>query len=118
MLIKFSWGSGWMEVDADRIITNMTIRRYRQWAKLFAKYGTAEQHSAFLQLVTQYIRTQEAECIGIENELIERQGKLYGTIPTVMTSEYWEKQVKLYKGKLNGANAILKKYKTMYEVLS
>lgn len=49
MKIKFSWDSGWMEVKADFVIEHMTLSNYRKWAKLFAQYGTAEQHKEFLE---------------------------------------------------------------------
>lgn len=58
MNIKFSWGTGWMEMNADYVIETMPMRNYRKWAKLFAQYGEPQQHTAFLQLVDTYIVNQ------------------------------------------------------------
>lgn len=55
MKIKFSWGTGWMEMDAEHIIEKYQLRLYRKWAKLFAQYGTTEQHNEFLEMVSAYM---------------------------------------------------------------
>ena len=117
MKIKFSWGTGWMETSAEHVAEDMQMSIYRKWVKLFAQYGTPEQHKEFLQFVISYIRMQEAKCTELQNDLEERQAKADRLLPTVMTLDYWEREAKLYQKKLNGATAKLKRYKTIYTVL-
>ena len=40
-----------MEINAEYVIKNMPMARYRKLAKLFARHGTAEQHGDFLALL-------------------------------------------------------------------
>lgn len=55
MKIKFNWNTGWMEVNADFVIEHMRLSAYRKWVKLFAQYGTAEQHKEFHERLDIYI---------------------------------------------------------------
>lgn len=59
MKIKFSWDSGWMEVEVDFVIEHMKLSNYRKWAKLFAQYGTAEQHKEFLERLDIYMGCED-----------------------------------------------------------
>lgn len=117
MRIKIYHDSGWIELKAEYVIEYMTMTTYRKWAKLLAKHGTTEQHKEFLQFLIPYITGWEDKRAELANELMERQMKADGRLPTQMTSSYWQKQVKLYQSKLNGADSKLKRYKTMYQVL-
>lgn len=117
MTIKFSWGSGWMELKAEYIVENMSMTDYRKWVKLFARWGTKEQHNNFLQLVNTYITSQELRCTELQSELIEMQMKADGRCPTLLSPDYVQQQVKLRQSHLNGAKTKLKRYKTIYQVL-
>lgn len=59
MKIKFSWNTGWMEVEADFVIEHMRLTAYKKWTKLFAKYGTPEQHKEFLERLDIYMRCED-----------------------------------------------------------
>ena len=117
MRIKFSWGTGWMEIEAKHVIEDMLMTKYRQWVKLFARYGQADQHQEFMQLVNSYIDEQTSEYEKIKLELEEMQMKFDGRIPTLMSSSYLKGQVRLLQKHLNGAESKLKRYKTIYQVL-
>lgn len=73
--VKFSWGSGWMEIEAEKVVEYMSMKGYKKWATLFAKYGTPEQHKEFLQFVSSYIGTKEAE--GVSNTKLKRYKTIY-----------------------------------------
>ena len=75
MIVKFSWGSSWMEIEAEKVIEYMSLKGYQKWATLFAKYGTPEQHKEFLQFVIQYIDTQKAG--GVSNAKLKRYETIY-----------------------------------------
>lgn len=117
MRIEFSWGTGGMEVVVERVIELWPMTNYRKWVKLFARYGTADQHQQFLQYVAQYITNAEATCAERAEELKEAQMRYDGRLPTVMSHSYWEGECKRKQSKLNGANSVLKRYKTIYSVL-
>lgn len=59
MIIKFSWDSGYVMVDAELLILEMPMDQYKKWVKLFARYGRSEDHVAFLQLLEDQIRENE-----------------------------------------------------------
>lgn len=117
MMIKISWGSGWIEVKAEAVVERMKIPQYRKWAKLFAQYGTHGQHEDFLQFLEPYIGEAEAHCTELEWDIDGMQMRVDGRAPTVMTQEHWEKQIKQAKSKLNGAKTKLKRYETMRDYL-
>lgn len=56
MIIKFSWYSSQMTVDAERLILDMPIANYRKWVKLFARHGKREDCKALLQLLEEQIQ--------------------------------------------------------------
>lgn len=61
MRIKFNWHSGWIDIDADAVIENMSMLNYRKFAKLFAQYGVSEQHEDFLNRLQIYINMEKTK---------------------------------------------------------
>ena len=117
MRIKFYHDSGWIELKAEYIVEYMRMTTFRKWAKMFAKFGTSEQHKEFLQFLVPYLGEAEEKCAELTSELTERQMKADGRLPTVMTHNYWEGEVKRYQSKLNGAKTKYKRYSLMHEIL-
>lgn len=39
MNITIRWGSGWMTVDAVRILYDMPLRDFKKWCKMLAQFG-------------------------------------------------------------------------------
>ena len=113
MIIKINWDSGWMEVNTDMLIEHWNMTDIKTWLKLFARYGTAAQHDLFIQCVRQHQTEQESRHADLVNELAERQMRADGTIPTWMTQAHWQAEVKKYQSKVNGSNAILKRYRSI-----
>jgi hypothetical protein len=58
MTITIKWCEtgrrGWLEYDLDVMIKDVPMTNYKKWAKLFATYGTTEQHDAVLSLIKKY----------------------------------------------------------------
>lgn len=58
MKIRIEWCEsgrrGYMEYDSDVMIKDMPMTNFKKWGKLFAKYGTPEQHNKFLSLIKVY----------------------------------------------------------------
>lgn len=116
MQIKFSWGTGWMEVNSDHVI-NMSMSHYRTWVKLFAQYGTPEQHCEFLTLLDTYINEAQVKHDEYILEFEEWEGKANRTIPSYFTIEHCEKQLKMVKGHMNSCLNTISRYKKMSELL-
>ena len=55
MTIKIKWCEsgrrGYIEYDVDVMIKYMSMTNYKKWAKLFARYGSTEQHEAVLSKI-------------------------------------------------------------------
>lgn len=117
MTIKINHSSGWIKIKADAVVGKMSLPHYRKLMKLFAQWGTPEQHKEFFQFLVPYIGEATDLCNEIEAELLECHMKADGRLPTVMTRTYWEGEVKKRKSKLNGAKTKLKRYETMREIL-
>lgn len=117
MQIKFKWETGWMEVNSDHVINNMSMSQYATWVKLFARYGSPEQHCEFLTLLDTYINGAQIKHDEYIPELEEWEGKVNRTIPSYLTIEYCKKQLNLVKKHMNGYMAKITRYKKMSERL-
>lgn len=61
MTIEINYPNGWIKLDADFIIEQVSMPNYKKWLKLFAKYGTAEDHRAFRERLNIYIAVHPNE---------------------------------------------------------
>lgn len=68
MIINFSWGTGKMSVDAELLIIDIPMFRYKKWVKLFVRYGEPKDHQAFLQLLEDQIQANEYMIDGTTEE--------------------------------------------------
>lgn len=55
MVLTIDWGSGSMTYSADFVMSNMSMKTYEKWVRLFAQYGTSQQHKDFLELLRIHI---------------------------------------------------------------
>ena len=117
MIIKFSWGTGNMVVDAEILILDMPMSNYRKWVKLFAQHGRPEDHEAFLQLLEDQIKDNEQVIKDLEAEVEEFQAKAERRIPTNLAVGYCREQMRLKQRHLNGAKTKLKRRLSMRDQL-
>lgn len=89
MIIKFSWGTGHMEMNADYAIKDMSMTNCRKWLKLFARYGEREQHAEFISLLKTYIKEQERAvqlfATNKEKKVLKRYETILGVIERLVS---------------------------------
>ena len=117
MIIKFSWGSGKMSVDAEMLMLEMPMMNFKKWVKLFALYGEPEDHQAFLHLLEDRIYSTEVQIKELEAEVNEFQRKAEGQIFTNLSVRYCREQMRLKQKHLNGAKTRLKRCQSMCNYL-
>lgn len=117
MQIKIKHKNGYLEIMAQHVIENLPMKQYMLFAKLFARYGTSEQHCEFLTLLDTYINEAQTKHDEYIPEFEEWEGKANRTIPSYFTIEHCEKQLNLVKRHMNGWLTIISRYKKMSERL-
>lgn len=113
MIIKIDWFNGKMAVDAETLIRDIPMEKYKKWVKLFARYGRPEDHEAFLQLLEDQIRDNEQVIKDLEAEVNRFQMMADLQILTYLSVKYCLQQMRLKKKHLNGAKANLKRRLSM-----
>lgn len=71
MRIKFNWGNGYIDIDADAVI-EMSITGYRRFMMLFAQYGTPEQHKELLDRLRMHISMKGTKGYQRKLEMLEK----------------------------------------------
>lgn len=117
MIIKFSWGTGKMSVDADLLIVEMPMTYFKKWVKLFVRYGRSEDHENFLQLLEDQIQVNEQTIRDLEAEVTEFQAKAERQIFTNLSVDYCREQLRLKQKHLNGTKTKLKRRLSMRDQL-
>lgn len=117
MIIKFNWNGGWMEYDGDKAITDIAQATYRKWVKLFAKYGTSDQHRAFLERIKE-IHHEEFQRL---NDLLVVKNHAVGRMNFCVQQSaewlYFQREAQATDQKINAVKRILKSYSRKYEIL-
>lgn len=117
MIIKFSWGTGKMSVDAETMIRDMPMTNFRKWVKLFARWGLPEDQVAFLYLLQDHIYSTDVQIKELEAEVNEFRMKADRVIPTQMSVKYCKQQATLKQKHLNGAKTRMKRLVSMRDQL-
>ena len=120
--IRIFWGTGSMVVDADAILDELTMTAFKKWCRLFIRYGELADHPTLIAYCKEKMRKQKEIVQVFEGEIKEFQGKIDGTIPTVLAKKYLREEIRLKQRHLNGATQNLtrleKKYTYLKEVLN
>lgn len=121
MNITIRWGSGWMTVDAVRILYDMPLRDFKKWCKMLAQFGEEADKDDIIKACQQEIQFRQDERQSFESDMGQLQGKIDGTIPTVMAKKYLREQLRLVERHRNGAarklTSLEKKYSCLKDVL-
>lgn len=121
MNITIRWGSGWMTVDAVRILYDMPPRDFKKWCKILAQFGEAVDKDGIVKDCQREIQFRQDEMQSFDSDMRQLQGKIDGTIPTAMAKNYLRKQLTLVERHRNGAARKLasleKKYSCLKDVL-
>ena len=120
--IRIFWGTGSMVVDVDAILDELTMTAFKKWCRLFIRYGEPADHPTMIAYCKEKMRKQKEIVQGFEGEIREFQGKIDGTIPTVLAKKHLREEIRLKQRHLNGATQNLtrleKKYTYLKEVLN
>lgn len=117
MTIYFTWGVGHLTVDAVALIKNMSLQKYRHWAKLFAQFGRPEDQIAFLYLLEDHIRHNEAD---YHSKLAEHKAWIYlcdHPEQASYSASHCRNMRRLSKGDLNDATTRLNRCRKMRDIL-
>ena len=121
MIVKMSWGTGGMSVDAEGILYNMTLRDFKKWCKLLAQFGEEDAKRDILAACQKEIQFRQDEKQGMESSIRDFEGKLDGSIPTQLAPKYLREQIRLltkhYDGSARKLSNLEKKYACLKEVL-
>ena len=121
MNITIRWGSGWMTVDAVRILYDMPLRDFKKWCKMLAQFGEEADKDGIVKSCRGEIQIRQDERQSFESDMQQLQGKIDGTIPTVMAKKYLRKQLRLVERHRNGAarklTSLEEKYSCLKDVL-
>ena len=122
MIVKMSWGTGGMSVDAEGILYNMTLRDFKKWCKLLAHFGGEDAKQDMLAACQKEIQFRQDEKQSMESSIRDFEGKLDGSIPTQLAPKYLREQIRLLTKHCNGSARKLsnleKKYACLKEVVS
>ena len=118
MILRFSWNLGRSRevVDVELLLADMPMTNYRKWIKLFARYGTTEQHMQFMQVANEQIQSIEEQAKQLELEVLEFQLKAERKVRTFLAPKYCQEQAALKQKHLNGVQKRLKRYQTMTQL--
>lgn len=121
MNIAIRWGSGWMTVDAVRILYDMPLRDFKKWCKMLAQFGEEADKDGIVKSCRGEIQIRQDERQSFESDMQQLQGKIDGTIPTVMAKKYLREQLRLVERHRNGAarklTSLEEKYSCLKDVL-
>ena len=121
MIVKINRGTGGMSVDAEGILYNMTLRDFKKWCKLLAKFGEEDAKQDMLAFCQKEIQVRQDAKQRIESSLREFEGKLDGSIPTQLAPKYLREQIRLltkhYNGSARNLSNLEKKYACIKDVL-
>ena len=122
MIVKINWGTGGMSVDAEGILYNMTLRDFKKWCKLLAKFGEEDAKWEMLAVCQKEIQFRQGEKQSMESSIRDFQGKLDGSTPTQLAPKYLREQIRLlakhYNGSARKLSGLEKKYTCLKEVVS
>ena len=106
-----------MTVNADALIREMGLRKYREWAKLFIRYGDPADHEAFFQVLDDHITCHQVK-VGEKKADVEHWEFLINNQHrTQLSAPYCRGQLRIAIGHLNGANSKLNKCVKMRDIL-
>lgn len=117
MTIQFSWGTGHLTVDAVALIKNMSLQKYSKWARLFVQFGKHEDQIAFLYLLEEHIRHNEAD---YHSKLAEHKAWVYlceHPEKAQYSPPHCRNMRRLSKGDLNDATRRLNRCRKMRDTL-
>ena len=121
MIVKMSWGTGGMSVDADYLLEEMPLKNFKKWCKLFAQFGEEGAKQDMLAACQKEIQFRQDEKQSIESDIRDFQGKLDGSTPTQLAPKYLREQIRLltkhYNGSARKLSNLEKKYACLKEVL-
>lgn len=117
MNIRIFWGTGYMVVDADVLLEELTLASFKKWCKLFCRFGNEADYPAVASFCAEKIEAQKKNVEVFDGEISELQGKLDGTIPTVLAKKYLREQIRLKQRHRSGAAQKLTRLEKKYACL-
>lgn len=121
MNITIRWGSGWMTVDAVRILYDMPLRDFKKWCKMLAQFGEEADKDGIVKACQREIQFRQDERQSFESDMQQLQGKMTTLFLLSWQKNYLRKQLPLVERHRNGAARKLasleKKYSCLKAVL-
>lgn len=76
MNIAIRWGSGWMTVDAVRILYDMPLRDFKKWCKMLAQFGEEADKDGVVKACQQEIQFRQDDKQAFEAAMHRLQKEL------------------------------------------